>query len=92
MRVNKGARRIGVAGGGQDAPEEALSGCVLPHSIGSSLFLCSRVQGLRSKGSSTRGFIPAIQEILTSTTVQSVSQRGSGNPLTTVMCGLDSLV
>ena len=93
VRVNKGAKKIGVVGGGQDTLEEALSGCVFPHhSVGSSLFLCSCVQGLRSKGSSTRGFIPVIQEILTSTMVPSVSQRGSGNPLTIVMCGIDSLV
>ena len=93
MCANKGAKRIGVVGGGQDALEEASSGCVLPRcSVGSSLFLCCRVQGLRSKGSSTRGFIPVIQELLTSTTVQFVSQRGSGNPLTILMCGIDRLV
>ena len=85
-------KRVGVVGGGQATPEEAVSGCAFPHhSVGSSLFLC-HVQGLRSKGGLTRGFIPVIQRILASTTVQFVSQRGSGNPLTVLMCGIDSLV
>lgn len=64
-----------------------------PHcSAGSFLFLCCHGPGVRSKGSSTCRFIPVIQEILAYNKVQYISQSGSGNPLTVLMCEIGNLV
>ena len=57
---------------GQDRCYDIVQHILYPHcNIGSCLFLCCHVQGVRSKSRSMPGFTPMIQEILASIRVLS---------------------
>lgn len=77
---------------GRSILTKVLSGSVFPCLWCQLIFLLLwwRMQGVRSKGNSTHGFMFKIQEILAYANGQYSFQRASGNQLTISIFGIDS--